>query len=80
MPFNPNRTPPKSQHRDRSLSAGRPGYKRKAEGSAEKERKSRSSSKKRNISKETDQVNVDTKNTDIKKQNLRTGKRIYKYL
>ena len=70
MPFNPNRTPPKSQHRDRSLSAGRPGYKRKAEGSAEKERKSRSSSKKRNISKETDQVNADTKNTDTSKSKI----------
>ena len=65
MPFNPNRTPPKQQHRDRSLSCGRPGqpYKRKAEGgSAEKERKSRSSSKKPNISKSSSQVNADTNN------------------
>ena len=53
MPFKPHRTPPKNQHRERSLSAGRPGYKRKAEGSAEKERKSRSCSKKPNISKNT---------------------------
>ena len=71
MPFNPNRTPPK-QHRDRSLSAGRPGqpYKRKAEGgSAEKERKSRSSSKKPNISKISTQVNADINNINSPKSN-----------
>ena len=56
---NLSRTPPIKYQRDRSLSAGRSGNsnKRKAEGSAEKERKSRSQSKKPNISREFKQVN-----------------------
>ena len=75
MPFNPNRTPPKNNHRDRSLSAGRTGnpFKRKAEGSAEKEkeRKSRSTSKKANTTGDATQVNADfnTPNTPQSKIN-----------